>query len=109
MSENDKLRVQAMAKMGGWMRLGVVLTLLWTLAVLIELRIEFTGLLADTVVTKTGEPASVLKGNRFADLVPVDQKLNVRKFLSVLLVPVLSMWVLGLAWAWVRAGFRRAV
>jgi hypothetical protein len=95
-----------MKNLGGWTRLGIVLTVLWTLVVLIELWIEFKqgpfglGLLTDT---ETGEPISSLGENQFRD---VDQVLNVGKFSSVLLIPVLSMWVLGLAWAWVRAGFQ---
>jgi hypothetical protein len=98
-----------MKNLGGWTRLGIVLTVLWTLVVLIELWIEFKqgpfglGLLTDTV--ETGEPISSLG---FRDSIPVDQVLNVGKFSSVLLIPVLSMWVLGLAWAWVRAGFNLA-
>jgi hypothetical protein len=101
-----------MNRIGGWTRLGIVLTLLWMLAVFAELWIELKqgpfslGLLTETVVAKTGEPISVLDGNRFRDLVPVDQALKVERILSALLIPVLSMWLFGLAWAWVRAGFR---
>jgi hypothetical protein len=60
-----------MKNLGGWTRLGIVLTVLWTLVVLIELWIEFKqgpfglGLLTDTV--ETGEPISSLG---FRDSIP---------------------------------------
>jgi hypothetical protein len=100
-----------MKNLGGWARLGIVLTLLWTLAVLVELSFEVKHgpfslqLLTETVVARTGEPVSALDGNQFRDLVPVDQVVKIEKLLSALLVPILSMWILGLAWTWVRAGF----
>jgi hypothetical protein len=97
-----------MKNLGGWARLGIVLTLLWTLAVLVELSFEgpfSLQLLTETVVARTGEPVSALDGNQFRDLVPVDQVVKIEKLLSTLLVPILSMWILGLAWTSVRAGF----
>jgi hypothetical protein len=64
------------------------------------------GLLTDTVVVKTGEPVSVIKDNPFRDLVPVDQVINTKKLSAALLGPIISLWFLGFAWAWVREGFR---
>jgi len=87
---------------------------MWSCAVILELWAEYqygpfsAGLLTDTVVVKTGEAASVLKGNSFSDLVPVDQAMNKRKFLLTLLGPTVLMWVLGFAWAWVAIGFKRS-
>jgi hypothetical protein len=98
--------------LGGWTRLGIVLTLLWALVVALELWAEYRfgpwslGLLTDTVVVKTGEAASALEGNAFRDLVPVDQAVNVQRLSLILLAPIASMWAIGLAWAWVREGFR---
>lgn len=98
-------------RLGGWSRLGIVLTLLWTFAVFLELWAEYEfgpfslGLLTDTVVVKTGEPVSVIKDNPFRDLVPVDQVINMKKLSAALLGPIISLW-LGFAWAWVREGFR---
>jgi hypothetical protein len=83
--------------------LGIVLSLLWTLVILVELWIEIKqgpfslGFLTETVVSgPVHDDGSI----------PVDQVLSVGKFLSALLIPVALMWVSGLAWAWVRAGFR---
>jgi hypothetical protein len=102
----------ARGRLGGWSRLGIVLTLLWTLIVALELSAEYhfgpwgLGLLTDTVIAKTGEPAAVLRDNAFYDLVPVDQVINIRKLVLTLLAPIVSLWVIGTAWAWVREGFR---
>jgi hypothetical protein len=96
-----------MKNLGGWARLGIVLTLLWTLAVLVELSFEVKHgpfslqLLTETVVARTGEPVSALDGNQFRDLVPVDQVVKIEKLLSALLVPILSMWI----WVWRGRGF----
>jgi hypothetical protein len=35
-----------------------------------------------------------------------ERPMNVRKFSLALLGPIISMWILGIAWAWVREGFR---
>jgi hypothetical protein len=90
--------------LGGWSRLGIVLTLLWALIVAVELLAEYhfgpfsLGLLTDMV--KTGEPDNL-------GWVPVDQAINVQRLSLILLAPIVSMWAIGLAWAWVREGFRK--
>jgi hypothetical protein len=105
-----------MKRLGGWTRLGIVVTSLWAAAILLLLGLELVqtphplsgDLLTDTVVTATGEPASTLRDNLFRDLVPVHRTLNIQNLLVALLVPISIMWLLGFAWAWVRAGFQSA-
>ena len=88
----------AMKRLGGLPRLGIILTLLWCLAVGFYLWAEYEKgpfsprLLTDTVVTKTGEPLSVLKDNPFVDLVPVHQVLNMPRLSVALSGPIISMW-----------------
>ena len=64
--------------------------------------------LRSMIVTKTGEPASVLEENRFRDLVPVEQVANLNRIMLVSLVPIGILWIFGFLWSWVRSGFRDA-
>jgi hypothetical protein len=93
-------------RLGGWSRLGIVLTLFWGLVVAFELWNDFRlgpfSLLLLTDMRETGPVALEPKG-----WVPVDQFINVQKLSLTLLVPIISMLVLGFAWAWVREGFRK--
>ena len=96
----------------GWKRLGISLSLIWALAVCGLATYEWlafapTSYFVESVVVKTGEPASVSTGNAFADLVPLAPKLNQQLFLSTLLLPVLGLWLVGGLWFWVSAGFKR--
>ena len=99
-------------KLNGWQRLGIVLSVIWIAYVGAEYWTELNqgpfghGWLTDTIVTKTGEPISVLNGNEFKDLVPVDQVVNIKRLLQALLVPIILLWALGFLWAWVLRGFR---
>jgi hypothetical protein len=93
-------------RLGGWSRLGIVLTLLWGLVVAFELWNEFRlgpfSLLLLTDMRETGP--TVLEPGAW---VPVDQFINMQKLALTLLIPIISMSVLGFAWAWVREGFRK--
>jgi len=105
------------SRLGGWQRIGIVLSALWILAVAAYAVFELASgpdsamLLIQMVVSKTGEPITVLDGNAYRDLVPVEPKLLVGRLLIALFVPVVTAWVLAYAcaWAvrWVIAGFRR--
>jgi hypothetical protein len=99
-------------RLSGWHRLGIVASLLlWLACVGAEYRVETSdgpfgrGWLTETIVTKTGEPASVLKDNRFGDLVPIDQVAHLNRVLLVSLVPIGAIWIFGFL-SWVRSGFR---
>jgi hypothetical protein len=95
-------------RLGGWVRLAIVLSLFWCAAVASELYIEQRagpfgrGWLTDTVEAKTEAPRD---GNGYR-LLPVDQVVNSERFTLILFGPVFAMWILGGAWAWVRTGFR---
>jgi hypothetical protein len=99
-------------RLGGWVRLGIVLSLFWCAAVALEWYMEQRdgpfgrGWLTDTVVSKTGEPVSTIENNHFHDLIPVDQTINKERFILIFFGPLFAMWILGGAWAWVRNGFR---
>ena len=104
-------------RLGGWHRIGVVLSLLWTIAVCGYATFEYAVgpdsamLFIEMVTSKTGEPISVLKGNAFADLVPVEPRLLWSRFAGALLSPVVAGWVLAyllvFAIRWIVAGFKR--
>lgn len=115
-------------RLGGWARLGIVLTLLWIVVVVLELWAEYKSgpfgleLLTDTLplsstsaaktedrsalplAEKPFDPDEFLKNTQ--GFVPVVQAINMRKFFFALFGPIISMWILGFAWAWVREGFR---
>ena len=102
-------------RLGGWQRLGIVLTILWIVAVasyaLYELRVGPFGpsLLTETVVAKTGEPVAVLSGNEFRDLVPVETRLISGRLTLLLSAPFFVWLLVGLiarTFKWVAAGFR---
>jgi hypothetical protein len=81
-------------RLNAWHRLGIVISVLWLACVGAEYWVEKSegpfgrGWLTETIVTKTGEPASVLKDNQFRDLVPVDQFANLNRIVLVSLVPI---------------------
>jgi hypothetical protein len=99
-------------RLNGWHRLGIVISVLWLACVGAEYWVEKSegpfgrGWLTETIVTKTGEPASVLKDNQFRDLVPVDQFANLNRIVLVSLVPIGALWIFGFLWSWVRVGFK---
>jgi hypothetical protein len=104
--------------LGGWTRLGIVITLLWTAVVFFWLWAELqgspmgTGFITNSVVTSTGEPVSVVvkKTGPFADIVLKDnvhRTVNVQNLLIAILLPVLPIWIVGSAAGWIIAGFRR--
>ena len=101
-------------RLNGWNRLGIVISVLWLACVGAEYYVEKSegpfgrGWLTETIITKTGEPASVLKDNEFRDLVPADQFANLNRILLVSLVPIAALCIFGFLWSWVRAGFRDA-
>jgi|SRR5580658_5255360 hypothetical protein len=92
-------------RFGGWVRFGVVLTVFWGAAVASELYMEQRdgpfgrGWLTATVELKIEAPG---EKNGW---VPVDQVVNRERFSLILFGPIFAMWILGGAWAWVRAGF----
>ena len=96
-----------------WRRLGIALSVLWLVAIggfaAYEVLAEppAPGHFVELVIQKTGEPVSTLKGNAFADLVPVEHRLKWRPFGIALLVPVAALWLVGSLLWWVLAGFSR--
>ena len=64
------------------------------------------GLVTSTVVSKTRENASVLEGNAFRDLVPVEQVIEWRPLLLALSGPPLLTFLVGYALLWITRGFR---
>jgi hypothetical protein len=104
-------------RLGGWLRIGIVASVLWAVLVVAYAVFEMNAspespmLLTEMAVSKTGEPATVLKDNQFRDLVPVEPRLRIQRFLAVIVAPVIVAW--GLAYLgvsivrWVAAGFRR--
>jgi hypothetical protein len=99
-------------RLGGWQRLGIVISTVWTLSILGLVYFEkkegpFShSIVTDTVVAKTGEPASVLNGNSFKDLVPVETVLNYERFLALLFGPMAIIWLSGYCYGWIREGFK---
>jgi len=104
------------ARLGGWQRIGVILSVLWALLVSAYAAFEYVSgpdsamLLIEMVVSKTGEPTTILENNAYRDLVPVQSKLLISRFVIALLAPVALAWVLAYLciWAvrWIVAGFR---
>ena len=102
-------------RLGGWQRLGIVLTVLWFIAVAGYASYELRSgpfspsLVTETVVTKTGEPVAVLSNNPFRDLVPVETHLLVGRFALILAAPFLAWLLIGVTartFKWVATGFR---
>src|SRR5258708_26532435 len=80
----------------GWVRLGFLITTLWFIAVITALCtgvgfFRLTRWLYDWV--DVGTPESPIAG------------LLWWRFAALLLAPVSALWLLGLCWAWVMAGF----
>src|SRR3979490_1036771 len=104
-------------KLNGWVRIGIVASLLWMFAVMSlathEFRAHYTS--QSTLIAwkaKTGEdPAQVSKSaGQFADLVPLHAALAPR-FFAYLILPVLCGWTLAFVGVctslWIIAGFRK--
>ena len=104
-------------RLGGWQRIGVVLSLLWVVLVCAYAVFEYAAgpdsamVFIEMVVSKTREPAAVLKGNAFADLVPVEPQILWSRLASVVLSPVIAGWLvvylLVFAVRWIVTGFKR--
>jgi hypothetical protein len=103
-------------RLGGWKRLGILASMLWAILVVAYALFELKHgpnsamLLINMIVTKTGEPQSVLAGNSFASLVPVEARLVPSRFAIALLVPPVAIWVLlslcFWLFKWVATGFK---
>ena len=97
----------------GWKRLGFSLSLVWVLAVCVVTAYEWfqvpkpTGYFVEAAIEKTGEPYLALKGNAYADLVPVVPRLKLPAILVALIAPVVVLWLLGALSFWVLSGFKR--
>lgn len=94
-----------------WRRLGIALTILWLAALAGFTTYEWlaeppvSGHFVEVVIQKTGEPASSLKGNMFADLVPTQHQLKWKPLFIALLAPVVAIWLIGSLAFWVLSGF----
>lgn len=101
-------------RLGGWQRLGLVISSVWALSIIALVYLEkkqgpFShSIVTDTVVAKTGEPASVLEGNSFKNLVPVETVLNSERIFALLFGPMAAIWVGGYCYGWIREGFRQS-
>lgn len=95
------------AKLNGWHRLGILLSVFWMIAVGIEWWVEVrqgpfsTGWVTDTVESK----APPIQQNNVT-LKPVEQVVNIARFLVALIAPPIALWALGFSTIWVRRGFQ---
>ena len=104
-------------RLGGWQRIGVALSLLWVIVVCAYAAFEYSVgpdsamVFIEMITSKTREPISVLKGNAFADLVPVEPQLIWPRLVAVTFGPVVAAWVLVylsvITVRWIVAGFKR--
>ena len=102
-------------RLGGWQRLGLVVALLWALAVTAYAIDELQSgpfsreLLTEWVVSKTQAPVATLPGTTLK-VVPVEPRLLKGRFVAAIFVPPIALWMLGalVVWAfkWIAAGFR---
>jgi hypothetical protein len=80
----------------------------WMIGVGIECWVELrqgpfsSGWVTDTVDSNTEPPRRV---NNVTIGVPVEQVVNISRFLAVLIAPLIAMWAIGLSALWVRRGF----
>jgi hypothetical protein len=85
-------------KLGGWIRLGIVLSLLW---------VVISGWAAYECYVGAPFGEFVTDSGRFT---PVTSSLDTGVFLKILLIPLVATWivvaVIVLAVRWVIAGFR---
>jgi hypothetical protein len=106
----------AVKPLSGWQRIGIILSVLWALLVSGYAAFEYISgpdsamLLIEMVVSKTGDPITILENNAYRDLVPVQAQLRTAWFLTALLTPIAAAWLLAYvcigAVRWVVAGFR---
>lgn len=103
----------------GWIRLGIVLSSFWIAGVLVAVAVEFVlrhpeACVKADVFLDTKE--FFFSCNMFADLVPNSWdrfllEFNTKRFLLVLLGPVLAAWstavVVLQSWRWVTRGFKQ--
>ena len=94
-----------------WRRLGIALSILWLVSIAGWVAFEWlteppvSGYFIEVVVQQTGESFSSMKGNMFADLIPIEHRLKWKSFILALLVPVVALWLVGLSVWWVSSGF----
>jgi disulfide bond formation protein DsbB len=99
----------------GWLRLGILVSVIWFLGVAFYAayewdseRIQFTS--AALMSESKGEWAVVGQESFWVSCHLVEKKTScsskVLNILGVEVVPLIAMWCLAFAVAWVRAGFR---
>ena len=104
-------------KLNGWVRIGIVLSALWAIAVICSAALEYRShaLTKSTFIswhTKTGEDyAHVAQSSgRFADLVPFYASVRFANLFGVLLLPLVAAWIVSYfvvyTTLWVMNGFR---
>jgi hypothetical protein len=95
-------------KLNGWQRLGILLSIFWMLAVGIECWVELrqgpfsAGWVTDTVESKAIPP----RQQNNVTLTPVEQVVNIARFLVALIAPPIAFWAIGFSAVWVRRGFQ---
>lgn len=103
-------------KLNGWVRIGIVLSVLWSLFVVAWLVSELTSGGTDVfftqVVTKTGEIVTPeLRSNSFYDLIPTHRAFRFPAFAAVMFLPLLVGWAVVLTVVqtlrWIGAGFTK--
>jgi|SRR5439155_24118113 len=109
----------ARRRLNGWIRIGIVLSVLWMLYVCGVALFEYmqhrpyTSNFIEWRGTKTGESYTSLAKTtgQFADLVPLSASLRLRWFAAALFAPVAVFWfaafTLVYATRWIIRGFTR--
>jgi len=101
-------------KLNGWIRLGIVLSVVWVGVVFAVVGVELFGgapeFFFSRVITKTGESVTPdMRNNAFYDLIPTHCVFRFPAFAGVMFLPLAAAWIVvsAIVWAlrWIRAGF----